>query len=193
MLLHGDELGRTQNGNNNAYCQDNELSWVDWSRAEENAELVRFTAALTAFRAQHPVFRRRRFFEGRPVRTGDRLGDIAWFTPSGEEMTEQNWDDDFGKSVTVFLNGTAIPDLDPRGGRVEDDSFLLAFNAHHEDIVTTLPDHRYGTGWTPVIDTAEATTPLDAEPIPDSGKLTLAARSLVVLRRTEHGEQPPTT
>ncbi|MGW4396542.1 glycogen debranching protein GlgX [Amycolatopsis nivea] len=185
MLLHGDELGRTQQGNNNAYCQDTELSWMDWELATENADLVEFTAALTEFRKAHPVFRRRRFFQGKPVRKGEELGDIAWFTPAGEEMTEQNWDDAFGKSVVIFLNGEGIPDLDPRGMPVEDDSFLLAFNAHWEDIAMTLPGNGYGREWTVVVDTETgAVGDCDVEPVEGGGKFTLAARSLVVLQRT---------
>ncbi|WP_121012287.1 glycogen debranching protein GlgX [Saccharothrix australiensis] len=186
MLLHGDELGRTQRGNNNAYCQDNELSWVDWTLVEKNRDLLDFTAALTAFRRAHPVLRRRRFFQGKPIRKGDELRDIAWFTPSGEEMTEQNWEDDFGRCVVVFLNGEGIPDLDPRGMRVLDDSFLVAFNAHHEDIAITLPDPSYGPQWTVVVDTATGVV-RDAErgeAVPAGGTVALTARSLVVLQRT---------
>ncbi|QFZ21979.1 glycogen debranching protein GlgX [Saccharothrix syringae] len=187
MLLHGDELGRSQQGNNNAYCQDNELSWVDWSLAEKNRELVDFTAALTEFRKRHPVLRRRRFFQGKPIRKGDELRDIAWFTPAGEEMTEQDWESGFGRCIVVFLNGEGIPDLDQRGMRVLDDSFLLAFNAHHEDIEITLPEPGYGAQWTAVVDTATGavvTPELAGDPIPAGGTLTLTARSLVVLQRT---------
>ncbi|MGW5743006.1 glycogen debranching protein GlgX [Amycolatopsis sp. NPDC003861] len=186
MILHGDEFGRTQQGNNNVYCQDSELSWMDWELAKENADLVKFTAGLGAFRHRHPVFRRRRFFQGGPVGKGDKLGDIAWFTPAGEEMTEQNWDDGFGKAVVVFLNGKAIPDLDQRGMHVEDNSFLLAFNAHYEDIDTTLPGNGYGESWTVVVDTATGEVePADAKPVEGGGRLTLPARSLIVLQRTE--------
>ncbi|WP_410575016.1 glycogen debranching protein GlgX [Amycolatopsis sp. cmx-4-61] len=186
MVLHGDEFGRTQQGNNNVYCQDSELSWMDWELAKENADLVKFTGGLTALRQRHPVFRRRRFFQGGPVGKGAKLGDIAWFTPAGEEMTEQNWDDGFGKAVVVFLNGKAIPDLDQRGMHVEDNSFLLAFNAHHEDIDATLPGNGYGESWTVVVDTATGEVePADAKPIDGGGRLTLPARSLIVLQRTE--------
>ncbi|MET1072418.1 MAG: glycogen debranching protein GlgX [Umezawaea sp.] len=186
MLLHGDEFGRTQQGNNNVYCQDNEISWVDWSLAEENADLIEFTSALTAFRKQHPVLRRRRFFAGKPIRSGDDLRDIAWFTPAGEEMTEHNWGDDFGRCVIAFLNGEGIPDLDQRGMRVVDDSFLLAFNAHHEDIEATLPEESYGSQWTVVVDTATGAVQIPelGEVVPAGGKLNLVARSLVVLQRT---------
>jgi len=185
MILHGDEMGRTQGGNNNAYCQDNEISWVDWSLAETDDSLMQFTGALTAFRKRHPVFRRRRFFEGKPIRKNDELRDIAWFTPSGEEMKEQNWDDGFGKSIVVFLNGNAIADRDRRGERVVDDSFLMAFNAHYEDIEMTVPDEDYGSGWGLVIDSCAGTvdsTPL-GDVVPAGGTLTLSARSIVVLQR----------
>jgi isoamylase len=187
MLLHGDELGRTQDGNNNAYCQDNELSWVDWSFAEDNADLLEFTSALTRFRKRHPVFRRRRFFAGKPVGEDNELRDIAWFTPSGEKMKNRNWDDGFGKSIVVFLNGEAIADLDPRGMPVVDDSFLVAFNAHYEDIAATLPGSDYGPAWAVVVDTASGL--VAAEPgddtVPAGGKLNLVARSLVVLQRVD--------
>jgi isoamylase len=185
MILHGDEMGRTQGGNNNAYCQDNEISWVDWSPASTDDALVGFTGALTQFRKRHPVFRRRRFFEGKPIRKGDELRDIAWFTPAGEEMKEQNWDDAFGKSIVVFLNGDAIADRDNRGERVVDESFLMAFNAHYEDIVMTLPGAGYGTGWGLVVDSCAGT--VEAQPhgdtIPAGGTFNLPARSIVVLQR----------
>ncbi|SMC87974.1 glycogen debranching protein GlgX [Lentzea albidocapillata] len=183
MIVNGDEFGRTQNGNNNAYCQDNEVSWVDWSLLEANAELAEFTSALAAFRKAHPVFRRRRFFAGRPIRKGEELRDIAWFTPAGEEMTEQNWEDDFGRCIVVFLNGEGIPDLDSRGMRVVDDSFLMAFNAHHEDIQVTLPDPEYGPEWRVVVDTTTGEVGGNEKPIVASGRLALTARSLVVLQR----------
>jgi glycogen operon protein len=185
MILHGDELGRTQGGNNNAYCQDNEVAWIDWERADDDDAMTHFVGALTAFRAQHPVFRRRRFFEGKPIRKGDELRDIAWFTPAGEEMQEQNWDDGFGKSIVVFLNGDAIADRDPRGERVVDDSFLMAFNAHHEDIEMTLPSDDYGSGWGLVVDSCAGTvesTPM-GDVLPAGGTFTLPARSVVVLQR----------
>jgi glycogen operon protein len=185
MILHGDELGRTQGGNNNAYCQDNEVAWIDWERADDDDAMTHFVGALTAFRAQHPVFRRRRFFEGKPIRKGDELRDIAWFTPAGEEMQEQNWDDGFGKSIVVFLNGDAIADRDPRGERVVDDSFLMAFNAHHEDIEMTLPSDDYGPGWGLVVDSCAGTvesTPM-GDVLPAGGTFTLPARSVVVLQR----------
>lgn len=184
MLLHGDEIGRSQGGNNNVYCQDNEVSWIDWdARAEERA-LLEFTSALTAFRNRHPVFRRRRFFEGKPVRKADELRDIEWFTPSGDEMEEQNWEDELGKSVAVFLNGDAMADRDVRGVRIRDDSFVLAFNAHSEPAEFTLPPEDYGTAWAVVVDSS---TGVVQEPREETlgahARFTAPPRSLVVLQR----------
>ncbi|GAA4421982.1 glycogen debranching protein GlgX [Actinokineospora soli] len=184
MLLHGDEIGRTQDGNNNAYCQDNELSWVDWSLAEANADLLEFTSRVIALRHAHPVFRRRRFFAGRPIRRGDELRDIAWFTPSGREMTDEDWESGFGRCIVTFLNGEGIPDMDQRGERVTDDSFLLCFNAHHEDIESTIPDGEYGAEWEVVVDTATGeVSPAEPDRVAGGGTLTLPPRSLIVLRR----------
>jgi len=184
MVLHGDEIGRSQGGNNNVYCQDNEVSWVDWdSRAEERA-LLEFTSALAAFRQRHPIFRRRRFFEGKPVRSADELRDIEWFTPSGDEMEEQNWEDELGKSIAVFLNGDAIADRDARGMRVTDDSFVLAFNAHSEPAEFTLPPEDYGSGWKVVVDSSTgAVEQPGAETLGPHARFTAPPRSLVVLQR----------
>ena len=184
MILHGDEIGRSQGGNNNVYCQDNEVSWVDWdSRAEERA-LLEFTSALTAFRRRHPVFRRRRFFEGKPVRKADELRDIEWFTPSGDEMEEQNWEDELGKSIAVFLNGDALADRDARGMRVTDDSFVLAFNAHSEPAEFTLPPEDYGPGWKVVVDSSTgAVEQPGAEVLGPLDSFTVPPRALVVLQR----------
>jgi glycogen operon protein len=194
MLLHGDEMGRTQNGNNNAYCQDNELSWVDWSLLERNGDLVDFTSAVVDLRHSHPVFRRRRFFAGRPIRKGEELRDIAWFTPSGEEMSDEDWESGFGRSIVVFLNGEGIPDLDRRGERVTDDSFLMCFNAHDDEIETTLPNGSYGTKWTVVLDTCTGEVaepnggPAEAREVQAGTVLPVPARSLIVLQRTGTGE-----
>jgi len=188
MIAHGDELGRTQQGNNNVYCQDSELAWMDWKLAAEpaNVALTAFTARVIALRAAHPVFRRRRFFEGRPVRSGEKMRDIAWLTPSGEYMTEEDWDSGFGKSIAVFLNGEGIPDKDVRGQRVLDDSFLLCFNAYHEDLEFTTPDGCYADEWTVVLDTAIPTGERSADDaVVDAGRATtVAGRSVLVLRKT---------
>ena len=138
MLLAGDEMGRTQQGNNNAYCQDNELSWVDWSLVDQNSDLVDFVAGLCRLRNEHPVFRRRRWFTGRSVR-GDEVGDIAWYRPDGSTMQDADWDTGFAKALGVLLNGRSLPDPDPRGRAVHDGTFLVLFNAHHGGTRWTLP------------------------------------------------------
>ncbi|MFJ9947393.1 glycogen debranching protein GlgX [Kitasatospora sp. NPDC091207] len=190
MLSHGDELGRTQEGNNNAYCQDNELAWVHWPEGDgPEARLLEFTQGMIWLRRDHPVFRRRRFFHGRPVSGRpaghyEDLTDIAWFTPSGEEMTKRNWGASYAKSLTVFLNGYAISEPDRRGGRIVDDSFLLMFNAHFEQLEFTVPaDH--GQEWQVVVDTAQPRLPAPgAGPRVKAGDaLWLTDRSLMVLQR----------
>jgi isoamylase len=204
MMLHGDEMGRTQNGNNNVYCQDNATSWVDWSQLGKNAALVGFTAGVIALRHSHPVFRRRRFFAGRPIARPRRadaqnrwsgLPDIAWFQPSGQEMTGEDWDSGFGKCVVAFLNGQGISEADPRGERVTDDSFLLCLNAHYEDLEVTLPGEEYGGRWAIVVDTAAgevitlsvAPGIVAAEPPVTKGGGThlVPARSVLVLQRLD--------
>jgi len=186
MLAHGDELGRTQQGNNNVYCQDSPLAWMDWDLAETNADLVEFTSRAIALRTEHPVFRRRRFFAGRPIRSGEEARDIAWLTPAGDEMTPADWDSGFGKSLTVFLNGDGIPYKDPRGERVTDDSFLLCFNAHYEDLEFTLPDGNYGAEWTVELDTNTPTGARDDESavVTAGTSTTVVSRSVLVLRKT---------
>ncbi|WAJ46515.1 glycogen debranching protein GlgX [Mycobacterium sp. Aquia_216] len=181
MICHGDELGRTQQGNNNGYCQDSELTWIDWSAADTG--LLEFTRAVSALRANHPVFRRRRFFSGKPVgrRGQDGLPDIAWFAPDGDEMTDEDWGASFAKSVAVFLNGHGISHRDARGQRLLDDSFLLCFNAHHEPIEFTLPPKEFGAAWNLVVYTGpEETTPADE--VPGGGTLTVEAHTAVVLQ-----------
>src|SRR6059058_4685782 len=182
MLLHGDEMGRTQRGNNNVYAQDNELSWVDWERARDFDFLTSFTARLTRLRAEHPVFRRRRFFNGRPVR-GTPLDDIGWFTPAGEQMTDEDWDKGFAKSVSVFVNGAGIREPDTRGQRVTDESFFLLFNAHYEPIEFTLPDVGVER-WHVVVDThAPMLDDVDTRAVKPGEPVEVAARSVLVLQQ----------
>ncbi|MFD0257035.1 glycogen debranching protein GlgX [Kitasatospora indigofera] len=213
MLSHGDELGRTQHGNNNAYCQDNELSWVHWpaegrpepggpdagpdaeagagadaaaqARPGSDARLLEFTQGMIWLRRDHPVFRRRRFFHGRPVSgTHDDLTDIAWFTPAGEEMTKRDWGASYAKSLTVFLNGDAISEPDRRGGKITDDSFLLMFNAHFEPLEFTVPAG-HGKEWHVVVDTAQPVLPAPGTGarVKAGDALWLTDRSLMVLQR----------
>jgi isoamylase len=178
MLLGGDEIGRTQKGNNNAYCQDNEISWFDWQSADR--DLLDFTTRIIELRKQHPVFRRRRWFQGRPIHG---VTDIGWFTPDGVEMEEEHWGEGFAKAVGVALNGEAIDDPDPRGERIVDDSFYVLFNAHHEPLRFVLPKENWGKEWTLVLDTA-ATQPEEEQGSHKAGEeVDVEARSLKVLRR----------
>jgi isoamylase len=180
MLLAGDEMGRTQGGNNNAYCQDNEVSWLDWSLATKEQDLLRFTEQLTALRREHPVFRRRRFFRGHPQSAVDTDGDIVWLTPAGEEMTQSDWDAGYAKSLGVYLNGDAITEPDPRGNPVHDDRFLLLFNAGSEPITFTLPPAEFATTWKVIIDTTQ-TTAAKIEVQPRS-EVKVASYAVTVLR-----------
>jgi isoamylase len=178
MLLGGDELGRTQHGNNNAYCQDNELSWFDWEHQDEALE--DFTQRLIRYRLDHPNFRRRRFFQGRPIHGSD-CSDIAWFRPDGSEMDDEDWDSGFAKSIAVFLNGDAIPTPGPRGEQIADDSFLMLFNAHHECIDFTVPPAHFGDAWRLEIDTAEGFG--DGGEFKAGDAVHVEARSIAVLRQ----------
>ena len=183
MISHGDELGRTQGGNNNGYCQDNEITWIDWAHAD--TALLEFTRTVSALRAAHPVFRRRRFFDGLPVRRrgAEGMPDISWFQPDGSEMSDEDWDSGLGKSVAVYLNGQGIPGLDARGHRVTDDSFVLCFNAHHEPIEFTLPPEEFGPAWTPVIDTAAgADDGGEASRVRAGATVRVGSRGIVVLQ-----------
>ncbi|WP_222267171.1 glycogen debranching protein GlgX [Modestobacter marinus] len=181
MLLHGDELGRTQNGNNNGYCQDSELTWIDWDSVDEG--LLEFTKLVTKLRTDHPTFRRRRFFHGRPVRReeGDPVQDIAWLTAAGELMSDEDWDAGYAKSLAMYLNGHGIREMDERGELVTDDCFYLAFNASNEPIDFTLPSDEYAQSWTVIVDTAELG---EVEPVTVKAgdTLTLHARAMVVLQ-----------
>jgi glycogen operon protein len=183
MLLHGDELGRTQGGNNNGYCQDNETSWVHWDLGDEAKDLLAFTQRLVELRRQHPVFRRRRFFAGSAAHGGEsEVGDIAWFQPDGQHMDEQAWDNSRASAMTVFLNGAAIPEPDARGNPVVGDSFLVLFNASADPLPFVLPDKSYGESWTAEIDTAASV--VDTTTHQPGSTMTAQGRSVVVLRCT---------
>ena len=183
MLLAGDEMGRTQLGNNNAYCQDNEVSWVDWAAAGKQQDLIDFTCALSELRRAHPVFRRRRFFSGQAATArGERGGlqDIVWLTPGGRQMTDSDWHTGYARSLGVFLNGDAITEPDPRGEAVRDQSFLLLFNAHREPVTFVLPGRRLGEAWEVLADTATAAGG-DHRTLRAGASVDLAGRSMIVL------------
>ncbi len=178
MLLAGDELGRTQNGNNNAYCQDNELSWLDWDAADP--ELCEFAARAIQLRREHTVFRRRKWCRGVPEQ-GDAAADVAWYRPDGGAMETEDWDNGFGRSVGVFLNGESCAAIDERGEPIHDDSFLLLFNAHHEPVEFRLPPLG-ATRWESVLHTGD---PRGEQPLSagDGEPVSVPGRTLVVLRR----------
>jgi len=184
MISHGDELGRTQHGNNNVYCQDNELSWIDWDDARFHDVLTDFTAYIARLRADHPLFRRRRFFCGWPVESS-AVPDIAWLRADGHPMTEQDWINGSGNMIGMFLNGQGIPERDPLGERIVDDSFLLLFNATHHTLTFTMPSEEYGMLWQIVVDTADpllATAARRSRGIHPNGRIRVPACALLVLR-----------
>ena len=150
MLVAGDEFGRTQQGNNNAYCQDNAISWLDWEKMD--ISLLNFTKSLIAFRREHPSLCRRKWFQGMPIR-GTGLEDIVWFLPDATEMDDSHWQNDFARSLAVFLNGQGIRSFDHNGEKITDQHFYLIFNAYWEDVDYKLPDHNYSSSWSKVLDT----------------------------------------
>ncbi len=177
MLLGGDEIGRTQGGNNNGYCQDNEISWFDWNLDEERQKLLDFTRELIALRAAHPALRRRKFFQGRKVHGSD-VKDISWFRPDAEEMSDDDWNLSYIRAIGLRLAGDAITEQDDFGQRIVDDTFLLLLNAHHEPIPFRLPDAR--RAWELVFTTMEEEI---GEPKPlREGKLMVEGRSMALLR-----------
>ncbi|MFE1645964.1 glycogen debranching protein GlgX [Microbacterium sp. P01] len=184
MLLHGDELGRTQQGNNNGYAQDNELTWVHWDQMDH--PLVEFTAALAKLRREHPTFRRRRFFDGRPVRReeGERVPDIVWLRPDGTQMQPEDWDSGFGRAIGVFLNGDGIRERDRRGQPIDDLHFIIMFNASDDEIDFTIPAVEFSPNWDVLVDTAGAQS--DTGPIPPGATVKVSAKSTMVL--AEHSE-----
>ena len=183
MLLGGDEFGRTQGGNNNAWCQDSEISWFDWEGwSGEQVELIDFARRVMAIRREHPVFRRQRFLEGRDV-TGSGLPDVWWFRPDGRKMTQKDWNRGDAHALGLFLNGEAILDEDPHGQPIRDDSFVLLFNAWHEDIAFTLPVRRFGAAWTHEFCTRDPHIASGDGRFAARSQLSVTARSMSLLRR----------
>ncbi|HEY4267272.1 MAG TPA: alpha-amylase family glycosyl hydrolase, partial [Galbitalea sp.] len=180
MILHGDELGRTQQGNNNTYAQDSELSWVHWDTADTS--LIDFTAALVRLRKEHPTFRRSRFFDGRPVvrGEGEPLPDIVWLQPDAAVMSPEDWESGFGRAISVFLNGNGIHGRSLRGERIVDRNFLVLFNAGDDAVDFALPPDEYSQAWEIVVDTAGAGA--DSAPRNAGATIAVEAKSLMVLR-----------
>jgi glycogen operon protein len=182
MLLAGDEISRTQQGNNNAYCQDNEISWFNWKEADK--DLLGFTQKLIQLRKHHPVFCRRRWFKGQPIK-GVGLEDIAWFLPDGSEMSEENWQQDFAKSLAVFLNGRGLRAVGPKGEQIVDDSFYVIFNASHLPLSYSLPSERFGNSWEKVLDTSVGFTE-DNQTYAPGESVEVHGHSIVLLREPLH-------
>ena len=185
MLLAGDEMGRTQHGNNNAYCQDNELSWLDWKLDQPRLQLLDFTRTLIRMFHRHPVLRRRHFFQGRRI-MGSEVKDLTWFRADGKEMTDEDWKNPLARSVGLRLAGDAIEEFDDRGNRIVDDTFLILLNAHHERLSFVLPTQRSKMRWELVLDTREATGRRRYRLMRGGEPYQLEARSLALLRL--HGE-----
>ena len=185
MLAHGDELGRTQRGNNNVYAQDNEIAWVDWDLDADQRGLLEFASAAIALRKAHPVLRRRRFFAGDARHGGQSpLGDIEWLKPDGSSMDDADWNSGYAKSLMVFLNGDAIPETDQLGRRIVDDHFLLMFNASNEAITFTTPAKAYGESWTVRLNTGNGEIDPTVKPWRSRSKHSVPAHSMVVLSTT---------
>jgi glycogen operon protein len=181
MICGGDEMGRTQRGNNNGYCQDNEISWFDWKLSKNQQALFDFTKSLIALRQRHPVFRRRRFFQGRRIR-GAEVKDISWFRPDGKEMTDDDWAQGYIRCLGIRLAGDAIEETNPKGQPIVDETFLVLLNAHHEPLPFILPAHKRGLRWQPILDTAASRDRHTRVKILKGGEgYDLSARSIAVL------------
>jgi glycogen operon protein len=184
MLLAGDEIARTQGGNNNAYCQDNEISWLDWELDASKQALRQFTRDLIALRKAHPVLHRRRFFQGREIH-GSELGDIAWFTPEGNEMDAASWSDQWGKSLAMRLGGEALGEVDADGELLTDASFLLLVNAHYEPISFAIPPAPEKRRWALVLDTNSPEVGVPGVERSGGEPYELNSRSLALFREVE--------
>jgi isoamylase len=178
MLVAGDELGKTQQGNNNAYCQDNEISWIDWENVDQ--ELLAYTRKIINITKSHPSFRRRRWFQGQPIK-GSSLHDIAWFLPEGGLMEEHNWMEDYAKSLGVFLNGMGLHSVGLKGEKIIDYSFYVIFNAYHDNLDFHLPGPDYGDQWIQVLNTAAGWNESE-EVFAASSVINVSGRSIMLLR-----------
>jgi len=179
MISHGDEVGRTQQGNNNAYCQDNEMTWIDWNLDADKRALLNFTIKLVQFRQSQPALRRRKYFQGRSIRGGE-VKDLAWLAPDGREMTDEAWSADFVRSLGMLLNGSAIEEVNERGDAVICDTLLVLLNAHSDKVPFTLPSLDADQQWRRVIDTYEPHSPDRA--FKPGSRYPLQGRSVVVFR-----------
>jgi isoamylase len=179
MLLAGDEIGRTQQGNNNSYCQDNEISWIDWGKADK--DLLEFTSNLIHLRHSHAAFSRKNWFRGEPVK-GNGIEDITWFQPDGSKMTAEHWNQDFAKSIAVFLNGQGLHTVNSEGQKVVDDNFYIIFNASDQPIEYKLPDQHYAKDWRMIFDTARYRQEEGKQLYKAGEKVKIDGRSVILLQ-----------
>jgi glycogen operon protein len=186
MICAGDEIGRTQRGNNNAYCQDNEISWLDWDVDDAKTELLDFVRGMVALRKRHPVFRRRKFFQGRRIR-GAEVKDLTWFEPNGREMTDKAWEADFVRSLMVRLAGEGLDEIDEQGEPISDDTFLVLLNAADHPVAFTLPAHHPELQWERLLDTGDLlwNRPVTAR----RDRYRLGARSMALFRAHRRGKE----
>jgi isoamylase len=180
MIVYGDELGRTQNGNNNAYCQDNEISWIGWDLSRADKNFLAFVRRMIRLRKEHPAFRRRRFFQGRRIKGAD-VKDITWLTPAGTEMSDEEWDNSYARSLALHMAGYSEYQYDSEGRPEIDDDFLMLFNAHHEKIPFTIPEGPSDTRWEAIVDTGYASGLRSDGFFKPGDEYPLTARSMAVL------------
>ena len=190
MICGGDEIGRTQNGNNNAYCQDNEISWIDWDLDERKARFLDFTTWLIELRRAHPNFRRKKFFQDRGIRYSE-IRDIAWYRTDGHEMTEQEWSAPWVRSMGLMLNGGTMDAVNELGEPDTDSSFLILFNSYHEGVQFTLPASPESRGWEVLMSTCNNGNSFAIHPAGSS--IIVSPRSLVLLQERGDGELPAFT
>ncbi len=188
MIYAGDAMGHTQMGNNNAYCQDNPISWLNWTLQAEDRDLLAFVQRMINLRKRHPVFRRRRFFQGRPIK-GANVKDILWLNPKGNEMSEDEWRDASIRCLGMFLSGQGLDENDERGRKLSDENFFMLFNAHHEDVAFTLPAFRPGSRWGAWMDTSREGGLRTVETYDGGAVYPLQARSMVVLMERRNGKK----
>ena len=180
MISGGDEIGRTQQGNNNAYCQDNPISWYDWTSSPEKESLLDFACRLIKLRRNHPNLRRRKFFQDQPIRN---TSDISWYGTNGKELDQKAWESGWAKTLGLLLNGKTLGSVDELGNPITDETFLLLFNAHYEPVDFTLPPAPPGCLWKSIINTGHLGNPF--KPSPARKRIRLKQRSFILLCEQE--------
>ena len=191
MIYAGDAIGHTQMGNNNAYCQDNEVSWIRWALKPQDRELLSFVQRMINLRNRHPIFRRRHFFQGRPIK-GANVKDVLWLNPTGGEMTEEQWRDASTCCLGMFLAGQGLDETDERGRKLGDENFLVLLNSYHEDVAFALPAFHPGSRWVAWMDTSRENGLRNADTHDAGAAYPLQARSMVILLERRNGKKEET-